>query len=332
MQRMFLPQQPRDSQRIIQAIKQYSIDAGYAHPMSKIKKLDRIEVPLGEHQSINLLTEKQMELLRQLPAISSMPFLEEGAIRLVPQDANTNQHVWVHFRILDADVAAKTFTIHYTAYGSVSATEYRYMFYTSWDAHITAPGAMADGCTMAVTDITRWEGLLGEMQKLPAYSHITPTEWIAANAGQQKIYPDDPDGRKLCEETTKTASAVFSQLNFLMLQEQPEKTVETQNPTQPPKPQKPQPAIKQAKAPKTGPKTILLGGAKVTIRPGSTAKVKGRRITNRYTDRWDVRGHFRHYRNGKTIWVQPYEKGPGKNKPSPKRQKIYKAVKPNEKA
>lgn len=29
----------------------------------------------------------------------------------------------------------------------------------------------------------------------------------------------------------------------------------------------------------------------------------------RHTDGWGVRGHYRHYKSGKTVWVRPYTKG-----------------------
>lgn len=31
-------------------------------------------------------------------------------------------------------------------------------------------------------------------------------------------------------------------------------------------------------------------------------------------ERWDVKGHFRHYKNGKVVYVKPYEKGKGRKK------------------
>lgn len=34
----------------------------------------------------------------------------------------------------------------------------------------------------------------------------------------------------------------------------------------------------------------------------------------RVTDCWDVRGHYRHYKSGKTVYIAPYEKGADRNK------------------
>ena len=31
-------------------------------------------------------------------------------------------------------------------------------------------------------------------------------------------------------------------------------------------------------------------------------------------ERWDVKGHFRHYKSGKVVYIEPFEKGKGKEK------------------
>lgn len=47
-------------------------------------------------------------------------------------------------------------------------------------------------------------------------------------------------------------------------------------------------------------------------------KIKSRKIVH-VTECWTVRGHFRHYKTGKIIYIQPYEKGTDKNKHTPKK-------------
>ena len=41
-------------------------------------------------------------------------------------------------------------------------------------------------------------------------------------------------------------------------------------------------------------------------------KLKSKKI-QRVTDCWGVRGHYRHYKNGKTVYIEPYKKGKGRN-------------------
>lgn len=60
---------------------------------------------------------------------------------------------------------------------------------------------------------------------------------------------------------------------------------------------------------------IIINGIK--IQKGKNSQIKTRQgnvIINRHTQVWSVVGHVRHYKNGKTVYVQPYKKGPGRNK------------------
>lgn len=54
-----------------------------------------------------------------------------------------------------------------------------------------------------------------------------------------------------------------------------------------------------------------------------TEKTIKSRKWERVTDCWDVRGHYRHYKNGKTVYIAPYEKGTDRNK-GVKRGKMFK--------
>lgn len=49
-------------------------------------------------------------------------------------------------------------------------------------------------------------------------------------------------------------------------------------------------------------------------------KEESSKTYNRHTDTWDVRGHYRHYKGGKVVWVNSYKKGNGGKSTS----KIYK--------
>ena len=60
---------------------------------------------------------------------------------------------------------------------------------------------------------------------------------------------------------------------------------------------------------------IIINGIKIKKGENSLIKTRqGNIIINRQTQVWGVIGHFRHYKNGKTIYIQPYKKGPGRNK------------------
>ncbi len=47
----------------------------------------------------------------------------------------------------------------------------------------------------------------------------------------------------------------------------------------------------------------------VVIRVGTTTKTKRREVLHRKCTCWGVRGHQRHYKNGKVVYIQPYKKG-----------------------
>lgn len=88
---------------------------------------------------------------------------------------------------------------------------------------------------------------------------------------------------------------------------------------------KPYSAVRRANT-KKGRGTQVVFLDQVTIERGrdSLIKVHKGAIMNRYTDVWSVRGHIRHYKSGKEIWIEPYEKGPerGKKKPKAKEYRI----------
>lgn len=49
----------------------------------------------------------------------------------------------------------------------------------------------------------------------------------------------------------------------------------------------------------------------IKIKTNNAKIIKSVRKNNRIAEKWGVRGHFRHYKNGKVIYIKPYEKGTG---------------------
>lgn len=63
------------------------------------------------------------------------------------------------------------------------------------------------------------------------------------------------------------------------------------------------------------PRVISLNGIRVI---SSDGKLTGRLCSQkrqRLTEAWSVRGHYRHYKSGKTVYIDPYMKGSGKTIP-----------------
>lgn len=75
---------------------------------------------------------------------------------------------------------------------------------------------------------------------------------------------------------------------------------------------------------------VIINGIKIKKGENSQIKIRQGVVINRQTQVWGVIGHFRHYKNGKVVYIQPYKKGPGRDKEGEKpNRKIYK-VKTNE--
>ena len=60
-------------------------------------------------------------------------------------------------------------------------------------------------------------------------------------------------------------------------------------------------------------RTTLINGLRIVSDAEQVhKKLKSKKI-QRITDCWGVRGHYRHYKNGKTVYIEPYKKGKGRN-------------------
>ena len=67
---------------------------------------------------------------------------------------------------------------------------------------------------------------------------------------------------------------------------------------------------------------FLVIGKEVTITEGvesriQTSNIKSKKIIHRLVDVWGVRGHYRHYKSGKNVWINPYRKGIRRNDKEP---------------
>lgn len=69
---------------------------------------------------------------------------------------------------------------------------------------------------------------------------------------------------------------------------------------------------------------VVINGIKIKRGENSQIKIRQGTIINRLTQVWGVIGHVRHYKNGKTVYIHPYKKGPGRLKSEEPSRKIYK--------
>lgn len=87
------------------------------------------------------------------------------------------------------------------------------------------------------------------------------------------------------------------------------------------KPTTPKNSAKTDEAPKQ--KIFSLNSIQFRTTNPKTEKTIKSRKWERVTDCWDVRGHYRHYKSGKTVYIAPYEKGADRNK-GVKQGKLFK--------
>lgn len=63
------------------------------------------------------------------------------------------------------------------------------------------------------------------------------------------------------------------------------------------------------------PRVISLNGIRVISSNEKLTRKLRSKTRQRLTEAWCVRGHCRHYKTGKTVYVKPYMKGHGKTVP-----------------
>lgn len=70
--------------------------------------------------------------------------------------------------------------------------------------------------------------------------------------------------------------------------------------------------------------TIMLSAIKIESSSEKVMRVLKSKTPQRIASCWSVRGHMRHYKNGKTVYIKPYEKGTDKTQ---RVKKIYQVQK-----
>lgn len=77
------------------------------------------------------------------------------------------------------------------------------------------------------------------------------------------------------------------------------------------------------KIPRRNPvQAITINGIKVISSNEKLSKKLSSKKRQRLTESWNVRGHYRHYKSGKTVYVNPYTKGSKEGKSVPREYKI----------
>ncbi len=77
------------------------------------------------------------------------------------------------------------------------------------------------------------------------------------------------------------------------------------------------------KVPRGNPvQAITINGIKVISSDEKLSKKLSSKKRQKLTESWTVRGHYRHYKSGKTVYVNPYTKGSKNGKTTPREYKV----------
>lgn len=72
------------------------------------------------------------------------------------------------------------------------------------------------------------------------------------------------------------------------------------------------------------PKIVNLNGLSIRVSTNKVVNALRSKKIVRSADCWSVRGHYRHYKNGKTVFIKSYEKGKNRNSGAHTRNTYYK--------
>ena len=271
-----------------------------------LKKLDCISfVEKGTKQNIEAFNDLIHKTeLTGTDVFESLPFLEEGVIKYY-QKYNDVKEEWlnyIYFRLLNVDLEKHEFTVRIDVYECAEA----YIYFMGCD--LECHGDIVTTSNLLINE---------DYFQLAHESHLlTNTEEIAYLSlfsdidFRDKKYQDDRSAR--ASNYTAIFLKVFKVLNAKIRDSYSPREVSSSG----------RKLTVERKDRKTGKRRVIfLGGPTLTCKSGTKLKFKNGTI-QRHTMVWGVRGHYRHYKDGKVVYIRPYEKGPERGK-TPKTAKEY---------
>jgi hypothetical protein len=123
------------------------------------------------------------------------------------------------------------------------------------------------------------------------------------------------------DEIIMTFFITMVYVNYIM--EHPEiKEIERKKRGRKPKNEKANSNMAASKQSATEPKNVNINGIRFVVKNNIANKLKSNKI-QRTMSCWTVRGHYRHYKNGRVVYIKSYEKGNRKQKGRSAKQKTY---------
>lgn len=305
-------------------------DDGYVKSFREIKKMDRIEFGKDAFEMTDIIEKSDINYSNFLMHI---PFINEGVLKCY----YFNDSVYVYFKVKDVNASEKTISLFMDIYKYNNGNYMKFV-----DLNCTLRHDANDGSCFIVYEDAKYgidyihekyekrnkiDDLKLSKEELMTYGlfrglHINKMEEIldgTANADKELMeiisvfngcilavntYIDREKGEKKVKKTYKSKNknkSVVIDCNSTDITQ-----VEKIN-------------------------YIIIHGIMVKkSKENSQIKTNSSgRIINRQTQVWGVVGHFRHYKSGKTIYIQPYRKGPGRENLEIviNEQTVYKVIK-----
>ena len=122
------------------------------------------------------------------------------------------------------------------------------------------------------------------------------------------LFQEKKNTTKLSKDDVQSIITVYASLMALIVYHKPEAAAAAKEPRQ----ERPKKAKNGVQRRKNGITYLLKSSA-------SGPRIRPRGQHSSPAGAFTVRGHYRHYKNGKTVWIRPYHKGTGGHK-----DKVYK--------
>lgn len=287
------------------------INRSVIKPFREIKKMDRIEIDSDSYQTISNTSTKTLNTELYM----YIPFITKGVMVV---SLNEDKHLYYHFTVNEIDLIKECFKLSLDIYSfedyyahimkidCILCKDENGIFTDTinhthvWEHYIK----LVSNNNIYLSDMERIVFEQGNLEykenlkrelKSDEYFHILLVN-IFANC---MVYLNNCIEKQCIENVKYRSKTIKHDAVKLIGSAEPKKNT-----------------VKD--------RIIIINGIKIKKGENSLIKTRqGNVVINRQTQVWGVIGHFRHYKNGKVIYIQPYKKGPGRNK-SESGKTIYK--------
>lgn len=294
--------------------------------LRSLRKLDCINIidqNSEEDRNVPALTQYIDEFCANpevIPVRDYLPFLREGVIlhHFFYENVEENHHkVYLHFNVLEEDPETDYIKVQLCVYEKrIQDVGFLFRQATTFEKS----GGKIRGLTSYSTD-----DLLFIAYHMPM--PVLTREQAAVTARLLKEYnADSPENIRNAQEINGHMLNVFAGTFMYLNKLISERSIQAAPGTSalsPGSEDQPFKVVRKSRKNKRR-KIVFIGGPVIECAENSGIKIQRGKIV-RHVQAWTVRGHYRHYRSGKVVYIKPYEKGPEKGNILPE-AKEYRAA------